>query len=218
MEMNEAINMIRRGAADVLIFDTPVVDYSRANDDNCSLTTAGKPFGQDAYGIALPKTSWLKEPISRLILKYMDSGVIEDVTRKWYGQLHCFARSSDGPPQQLQVWHMHGLFLTLGCGAAAGVVILVVERVLAHCVPRLPRSWHQRRRKRQGKVKPVLDVAVVSSIYQNVVNDFASDVDYGDDGDNDDYGDVTDSARSMEPGGSRSRSRQGARQSETSLR
>ena len=46
---------------DAYLDDTPVLEYARTSlDVECKLRLVGKGFGEDAYGIGLPKNSWLE--------------------------------------------------------------------------------------------------------------------------------------------------------------
>ena len=51
---------IRNATIDAYLDDTPVLEYARITMDvKCQLQLVGKGFGEDGYGIALPKGSWL---------------------------------------------------------------------------------------------------------------------------------------------------------------
>ena len=49
------------GSLDAYLDDTPIVEYVRTGIDvECLLRLVGTGFGEDAYGIGLPKKSMLK--------------------------------------------------------------------------------------------------------------------------------------------------------------
>ena len=51
----------RNGTIDAYLDDTPIAEYVRtAIDVKCQLRLVGSGFGEDAYGIGLPRNSLLK--------------------------------------------------------------------------------------------------------------------------------------------------------------
>ena len=48
----------RNGELDVFIYDSPVIEYRMANDPQCNLVSVGKPFGEEGYGIGVPKGNY----------------------------------------------------------------------------------------------------------------------------------------------------------------
>ena len=61
MSLHNVNDQNRNGTIDAYLDDTPVVEYARSTmDAKCQLRLVGNGFGEDAYGIGLPKNSWLK--------------------------------------------------------------------------------------------------------------------------------------------------------------
>jgi len=53
--------VFRHRELDAYLGDYPILDYARAKlDPDCKLRLLTQPFGEDGYGIALPKGSPLK--------------------------------------------------------------------------------------------------------------------------------------------------------------
>ena len=51
----------RNDTIDAYLDDTPILEYARTTmDAKCTLRLVGEGFGEDGYGIGLPKGSWLK--------------------------------------------------------------------------------------------------------------------------------------------------------------
>ena len=51
----------RNETIDAYLDDSPVLEYARTTmDAKCQLRLVGKGFGEDGYGIGLPKGSFLK--------------------------------------------------------------------------------------------------------------------------------------------------------------
>ena len=53
--------LFRSGKIDAFLDDTPILAYAKETMDvECKLRLVNNGFGEDAYGIGLPKGSWLK--------------------------------------------------------------------------------------------------------------------------------------------------------------
>ncbi len=53
--------IFRNDSIDAYLDDTPILEYARQTmDSKCILRLVGQGFGEDGYGIGLPKGSWLK--------------------------------------------------------------------------------------------------------------------------------------------------------------
>lgn len=62
----------RNGTINAYLDDTPVLEYARTTmDAKCQLRLIGDGFGEDGYGIGLPKASWLKVSVT-MILTHID--------------------------------------------------------------------------------------------------------------------------------------------------
>lgn len=85
----------RNGTLDLLMADSPVLDYYRATDHGCSLQRIGETFVEDTYAIGLTKGFPLRDSISALIAKYSSNGYLDILTEKWYGGLPCFKFEAD---------------------------------------------------------------------------------------------------------------------------
>lgn len=85
----------RNGSLDLLMADSPVLDYYRATDHGCQLQRIGETFVDDSYAIGMAKGFPLKDSISALIAKYSSNGYLDILTEKWYGGLPCFKFEAD---------------------------------------------------------------------------------------------------------------------------
>lgn len=104
----------RNGSLDLLMGDSPVLDYYRATDHGCSLQRIGETFVEDAYAIGMTKGFPLKDSISALIAKYSSNGYLDILTEKWYGGLPCFKFEADiVQPRPLGWLCLCKVFLTL---------------------------------------------------------------------------------------------------------
>lgn len=79
----EGVERLRNGSLDILIADTPILDYYRAIDDGCRLQKIGDTINEDTYAVALTKGHPLKESISKVIANYTSTGLLDILQEKW---------------------------------------------------------------------------------------------------------------------------------------
>lgn len=79
----EGVEKLRNGSLDILIADTPILDYFRATDNGCRLQKIGDTINEDTYAIALTKGHPLKESISKVIANYTSNGLLDILQEKW---------------------------------------------------------------------------------------------------------------------------------------
>ncbi|XP_030021553.1 uncharacterized protein LOC115441093 isoform X2 [Manduca sexta] len=131
-DIEEGIQRLRNGTLDLLIADTPVLDYYRATDHGCKLQRVGDhALAEDTYAIGMAKGFPLKDSISAVIAKYSSNGYMDILTEKWYGGLPCFKLSPDYgiQPKPLGVAAVAGVFILLGVGMIVGCLILIFEHL-----------------------------------------------------------------------------------------
>ncbi|XP_053602444.1 uncharacterized protein LOC128670645 isoform X2 [Plodia interpunctella] len=131
-DIEEGIQRLRNGTLDLLIADTPVLDYYRATDHGCKLQRVGDhALAEDTYAIGMAKGFPLKDSISAVIAKYSSNGYMDILTEKWYGGLSCFKLSPDYgiQPKPLGVAAVAGVFILLGVGMIVGCLILILEHL-----------------------------------------------------------------------------------------
>ncbi|XP_043258883.1 uncharacterized protein LOC122401043 isoform X2 [Colletes gigas] len=144
----EGVERLRNGSLDILIADTPILDYYRAIDDGCRLQKIGDTINEDMYAVALTKGHPLKESISKVIANYTSTGLLDILQEKWYGGLPCIRGREDmdtglqheqgGQPRPLGVASVAGVFCLLGMGVVLGTIILAGEHLFyKYTLPRL---------------------------------------------------------------------------------
>ncbi|XP_066598588.1 uncharacterized protein [Prorops nasuta] len=145
----EGVERLRNGTLDILIADTPILDYYRATDDGCRLQKIGDSINEDTYAVALTKGHPLKESISKVIASYTSNGLLDILQEKWYGGLPCIRgrdggmdagleRERGGQPRPLGVASVAGVFCLLGMGVLLGGIILAGEHLFyKYTLPRL---------------------------------------------------------------------------------
>nr|CAH7724877.1 unnamed protein product [Callosobruchus chinensis] len=128
--IDEGVVRLRNGSLDILIADTPILDYYRATDHGCKLQKVGDTINEDTYAIGMTKGFPLKDSISAVIAKYSSNGYMDILQEKWYGGLPCFKLAQEiAQPRPLGVAAVTGVFILLGVGILLGLLILVVEHL-----------------------------------------------------------------------------------------
>ncbi|KAK9692896.1 Ligand-gated ion channel [Popillia japonica] len=128
--VEDGLERLRNGTLDIIIADTPILDYYRATDHGCKLQKIGDAINQDTYAIGMVKGFPLKDSISAVIAKYSSNGYMDILQEKWYGALPCFKLATDiAQPRPLGVAAVTGVFILLGVGIVLGCLILLVEHL-----------------------------------------------------------------------------------------
>ncbi|XP_055707246.1 uncharacterized protein LOC129804189 isoform X3 [Phlebotomus papatasi] len=126
--IEDGIRGLKNGSLDLLMADSPILDYYRATDHGCNLQRIGETYVEDTYAIGMTKGFPLRDSISALIAKYSSNGYLDILTEKWYGGLPCFKLGIEiAQPRPLGVAAVAGVFLLLGLGMILGCLILIFE-------------------------------------------------------------------------------------------
>ncbi|KAJ9601165.1 hypothetical protein L9F63_000685, partial [Diploptera punctata] len=129
-DVEEGIQHLKNGSLDILIADTPILDYYRATDHGCKLQKIGDAINEDTYAVGMTKGFPLKDSISAVIAKYSSNGYMDILQEKWYGALPCFKLATDmAQPRPLGVAAVAGVFILLGLGMVLGCLILLFEHL-----------------------------------------------------------------------------------------
>ncbi|KAK3577736.1 hypothetical protein CHS0354_005828 [Potamilus streckersoni] len=152
--VHEAFRKLRDGEIDLFLDDHTMLEYHMHSEDtDCSLKYAGYLFGDESYAFGVRKDSWLKEQISALVLKYVKSGMIDEL--KWRYLRN--KRRCVNNLQSAKVWkkfglkHTEGLFIMLLVAVGVAVILLCFEHlVYIRLVPKVrikPRNsfWKSKR-------------------------------------------------------------------------
>ncbi|XP_025162412.1 uncharacterized protein LOC105189093 [Harpegnathos saltator] len=173
----EGVERLRNGSLDILIADTPILDYYRGIDGGCRLQKIGDTINEDTYAIALTKGHPLKESMSKIIANYTSNGLLDAMQEKWYGTLPCIGDrqgmdkvwmldvSDPGDqPRPLRVASVAGVFWLIFMGLMLGLIILMGEHLFyKYMLPRL-------RRKPQDSVWRSLHVMFFSQKLYKFIN------------------------------------------------
>ncbi len=70
------------GRADAVLADSPVADYA-AKQSNGQFEITGSSYDTAPYGIAVPKTNGLTQPIQQALKKLISDGTYTSILKKW---------------------------------------------------------------------------------------------------------------------------------------
>ncbi|VEL41196.1 unnamed protein product [Protopolystoma xenopodis] len=112
------------------------------NRDPCDTMMVGEPFGNNGYGIALPRKSPFKEEISLAIARLREAQVLFSLRKKWWierGQ--CNDVDEQSSSEALALINVAGVFYILTVGLILALITSLVElRLHQHRLrrPQLP--------------------------------------------------------------------------------
>lgn len=87
-DLQELIDRFEKLDFDAVVFDAPVLAFYANRSGKMHANLAGPIFLRENYGIALPSTSPLKEPINQSLLKLRENGEYDRLHAKWFGSLN----------------------------------------------------------------------------------------------------------------------------------
>ncbi|KAJ8688109.1 hypothetical protein QAD02_023904 [Eretmocerus hayati] len=148
-DVSDGVRRLINGSLDILIADTPIIDYYRLTDNGCRLEKIGTPIKEDTYAVAMAKGHPMKESISKIIANYSSTGLLDILQEKWYSGLPCTINGAsgigfdgqpkqEGQPRPLGVASVAGVFCMLGLGMTLGIIILIGEHIFyKYSLPKL---------------------------------------------------------------------------------
>ncbi len=81
-DQNGANLALSSGRAQGVLADSPVIDYA-AKQSSGAFEVVGKSYDNAPYGIAIPKTTGLDEPVLAAVKKLISDGTYTSVLKKW---------------------------------------------------------------------------------------------------------------------------------------
>ena len=85
--VSEGLRAIKEGSIEALVYDAPILRYLIHHEFQGDLEVLPHTFYREDYGIALPKSSALREPINRVLLEKIHG-------REWQNILHQYLGGS----------------------------------------------------------------------------------------------------------------------------
>ncbi len=84
--IEDAVAQLESGAADAVVYDSPVLLYRASHVGSGKVRVAGPVFRKESYGVLLPSGSRLRKPINAALLALQESGAYRAVYVKWFGR------------------------------------------------------------------------------------------------------------------------------------
>ncbi|XP_059146855.1 uncharacterized protein LOC131934758 [Physella acuta] len=127
-----AIHKLRDRSIDVYLDDAPLLEFALVRyDKDCKIKLAGKGSSTERYAFGLPRHSWLKIPMSNQIIRYTESGFIQELGKKYLTRPQCeHFLSASANPYGLE--HTGGLFIIMLSAVFLSVLFLVLEHLAYH--------------------------------------------------------------------------------------
>ncbi|XP_069968715.1 glutamate receptor ionotropic, kainate 2 isoform X3 [Bactrocera oleae] len=111
------------------LMESTMLDYAVQRD--CNLTQIGGLLDSKGYGIATPKGSLWRDPMSLAILELQEKGIIQILYDKWWKNTGDVCnreeKSKESKANALGVENIGGVFVVLLCGLALAVVVAILE-------------------------------------------------------------------------------------------
>ncbi len=73
-----------RGAVDVLVYDSPLLQYYAKTKGAGKVETVGALFEKQDYGILFPQGSEYRESVNTALLKLKENGVYDELLSRWF--------------------------------------------------------------------------------------------------------------------------------------
>lgn len=83
--IEDAYPLLRSGQAEAVVFDSPVLIHYVATRGGNKIRLAGGVFQPQAYGIAFPTGSPLREAVNHSLLEINDDGTYQRIYERWFG-------------------------------------------------------------------------------------------------------------------------------------
>jgi len=86
-DIEQAYQEVAAGRADAVIYDSPALLYYINTEGRGKLKSVGGRYEKQAYGIAFPQGSPLRERVNIALLKLIENGRYDIISRKWFGTM-----------------------------------------------------------------------------------------------------------------------------------
>lgn len=113
------------GTIDATILDSNVAEYL-TNNVYCNLTAVGHSFGDNVFGIVIPKDWPYQRELDVNILSLRESGKLDALRRKWFLTGKCDSIGEISSALQLE--SMAGLFLIFGIITALAILPIIYKK------------------------------------------------------------------------------------------
>ncbi|CAF2663929.1 unnamed protein product [Rotaria sp. Silwood2] len=107
---------------DAAISDTAILEYI-TNKVYCNLSLVGADFSRSEYGIVIPKQWIFQKDLDVIILSLRESGVLDDLKRKWFEGSLCQQSFSSYTYTSMNITAMSGLLFTFATISILSLVL-----------------------------------------------------------------------------------------------
>lgn len=126
---DEGVDRVLKKRDYAFLMESTTIEYRMQR--NCELEKVGGLIDNKGYGIALPRNSPYRTPISGAILKLQENGILQDLKKKWWeergGGLCSKDSAEPANSSELGIANVGGVFLVLIFGCCGSFVIGVCE-------------------------------------------------------------------------------------------
>ncbi|XP_017883266.1 glutamate receptor ionotropic, kainate 2-like [Ceratina calcarata] len=127
---DEGVERVQKQNRDyVFLMESTTIEYKM--ERNCDLDKVGGLIDNKGYGIALPRNSPYRTPISSAILMLQEKGVLQELKQKWWekrgGGKCAKVDQSSASSSELGIANVGGVFLVLGIGSGCAFGMAVLE-------------------------------------------------------------------------------------------
>ena len=84
-EVEAAYGLLTSGEVDAVLFDAAPLMRHAQQDGNRTVTVVGPLIERQAYAVAFPQGSPLRESVNRALLMLRENGVYHEIYRRWFG-------------------------------------------------------------------------------------------------------------------------------------
>ncbi|UJR16678.1 hypothetical protein I4U23_003578 [Adineta vaga] len=112
---------------DASMFDIGTLEYSTSNM-YCNLTLVGSDFAASAFAIVYPKHWLYAQDLDIAILALRETGVLDDLKRKWFQKSICQSLSSIDESTSIGLIQMSGLFLTFAVISILSTILFLWQK------------------------------------------------------------------------------------------
>ncbi|KAK1127273.1 hypothetical protein K0M31_003817 [Melipona bicolor] len=126
---DEGVDRVLKKYDYAFLMESTTIEYRM--ERNCDLDKVGGLIDNKGYGIALPRNSPYRTPISGAILRLQEKGTLQDLKKKWWeergGGLCSKIEQEPTSSSELGLANVGGVFLVLLIGTCGSFIIAVFE-------------------------------------------------------------------------------------------
>ncbi len=79
------LDALKAGKVQAVVFDAPILHYYINKLGGTDFAMVGSLFERNNYGFGIQQDSALRERINQVLLKLNESGITDDLKKKWFG-------------------------------------------------------------------------------------------------------------------------------------